>query len=111
VRARLLSISRHRMVERYRFQRSRERLTVLIGRWITPTPDPAEVAEVRDDVARAGRAIRRLDRRARELPGLRVAGGLSFAEIGEVMKMSETAARVATFRALRSVRAMLEETR
>jgi RNA polymerase sigma-70 factor, ECF subfamily len=105
----LLSIARHRVVDHYRAQRRREHLAVLLGRRPTPARDPAEVAELREDLARAERAIARLGRRARLLVGLRVAAQLSYAEIGEVMDISEAAARVATYRALRSVRAALEE--
>lgn len=105
----LLSIARNRVVDHYRARRRRERLAMLLGRRSTPSRDPAEVAELREDLARAGRAVARLDRRARALVGLRVAAQLSYAEIGEVMGMSETAARVATYRALRSVRVALEE--
>jgi RNA polymerase sigma factor (sigma-70 family) len=106
----LLSIARNRVIDHYRAHQRRQRLATLLGRGHSPTRDPAQVAELREDLARAGRAIARLDRRAQVLVGLRVAGQLSYAEIGEVTGMSEGAARVATYRALRAVRTVLEET-
>jgi RNA polymerase sigma factor (sigma-70 family) len=45
--------------------------------------------------------------RERELIGLRVAADLSYREVGELMGMSEPAAKVATHRALRRLRERL----
>lgn len=105
----LLSIARNRVVDHYRATTRRQRLAVLLGRQAAPIRDPAQVTEIRDELARAAAAVSRLDHRRRVLVGLRVAAGLSYAEIGEVMGMSETAARVATFRALERVREALKE--
>jgi RNA polymerase sigma-70 factor, ECF subfamily len=105
----LMSIARNRVVDHFRATRRRELLASFLRHRWTSSPDPSEVAEANDDLARAGRAIAKLDQRKRLLVGLRVASQLSYAEIGEVMGISETAARVATHRALRKVRATLEE--
>jgi RNA polymerase sigma-70 factor, ECF subfamily len=105
----LMSIARNRAVDHFRAERRSERLATLLRRNTTPLRDPAEVTEARDELARAAGAISRLDTRKRTLIGLRVGADLSYAEIGQVMGMSETAARVATFRALEIVRKALEE--
>jgi RNA polymerase sigma-70 factor, ECF subfamily len=60
-------------------------------------------AELREVVA----AMSRLPRRDRQLLGLRLAAGLSFAEIGTVTGMQEAAARVATHRALKRLRSLV----
>ncbi len=60
-------------------------------------------AELREAVA----AVRGLGRRDRELVALRCAGGLSYAEIADLLGISEDAARTATHRALLRVRAAL----
>jgi DNA-directed RNA polymerase specialized sigma24 family protein len=60
--------------------------------------------ELRDLLA----AMARMRPRDRQLVGLRVAGGLRYAEIAEVMHMKENAARIATQRAIAWVRAATE---
>ena len=60
-------------------------------------------AELREVIA----AMSRLPRRDRQLLGLRLAAGLSFAEIGTVTGMQEAAARVATHRALKRLRGLV----
>jgi RNA polymerase sigma-70 factor (ECF subfamily) len=73
-------------------------------------PDPEHVedaalhrAELREVIA----AMSRLPRRDRQLLGLRLAAGLSFAEISTVTGMQEAAARVATHRALKRLRSLV----
>ena len=67
-----------------------------------------------ETVARAGRTelVRRLHllpEPAREIAYLRVFGGLSFGEIGEILGISETRARVTYFRAKERIGKELEE--
>jgi len=60
----------------------------------------AQRAELRAVIA----AIAALPRRDRVLVGLRIAAGLSFADVGATLRISEQAAKIATHRALGRVR-------
>jgi RNA polymerase sigma-70 factor (ECF subfamily) len=60
-------------------------------------------AQLRDVIAAMGR----LSRRDRQLLGLRLAAGLSFAEIAAVTGMREAGARVAAHRALKRLRVLV----
>jgi DNA-directed RNA polymerase specialized sigma24 family protein len=62
---------------------------------------------VRGDLGSVCAAIESLNERDRQLVGLRVAAGLSYAEVAAVVNMREGAARMATHRALEHVRATL----
>jgi RNA polymerase sigma-70 factor (ECF subfamily) len=69
------------------------------------------VAEHRADIERVTIALAGFSDRERQLIGLRVAAGLSYREIAELMRASEAAAKVATHRALTKLRACLESSR
>jgi RNA polymerase sigma-70 factor (ECF subfamily) len=106
----LFRIARNAVVDEHRRRHRHIRLAArLLPHGRHPHRDPLDAVAQRDDVARAGEAISRLRPRDRELVGLRVGGQLSYAEIGGVMGMSETAAKVATHRALTVVRRALRD--
>ena len=105
----LFRIARNAVVDEHRRRNRRGRLVTLLGRRHEVQADPVDAVALRDEASRAGEAIARLRPRDRELVGLRVAGQRSYAEIAAVMGISETAAKVATHRALVSVRRALEE--
>jgi RNA polymerase sigma-70 factor (ECF subfamily) len=69
------------------------------------------VAALRAELRDVLQAVGRLGGRDRELLGLRVAAGLSYAEIAATVGTTEQAARTATHRALVRVRAALEGAR
>jgi RNA polymerase sigma-70 factor (ECF subfamily) len=73
--------------------------------------DVETVAAIRAELRDVLGALHGPRPRDRELVGMRVAAGLSYAEIAEVMGISEQAARTATHRALARVRETLEGTR
>ena len=76
--------------------------------WFRPEPEHVEdAALLRAELREVIAAISRLSRRDRQLLGLRLAAGLSFAEIGTVTGMQEAAARVATHRALKRLRSLV----
>ncbi len=82
--------------------RRRARWTALLmSVFVRPEAEvaPDDVALARDDVRIVLAAMRDLRPRERELVGLRIAGQMSYAEIGRVMGMSARAAEVATRRA------------
>ena len=64
-------------------------------------------AAIRDDVRAVNAALADLPERDRRLIGLRVAGGLSFADIGTVEGLTDDAAEAATRRALKRLRTAL----
>ncbi len=107
----LLGIAR-RVVSGHRRSRLRQRrLSERAQSCAEPVPTVHERAAVREELRRVTEAMAGLGRRDRTLVGLRVAAQLSYAEIAEVMHLSEGAARVATHRALRTLRARLEGSR
>jgi RNA polymerase sigma factor (sigma-70 family) len=65
-------------------------------------------AELRSELRSTLDAISRLSERERLLVGLRIAAGLSYAEVAAVTGMKENAARMATTRALNKVRHEVE---
>jgi RNA polymerase sigma-70 factor (ECF subfamily) len=109
VRRWLFRIARNAAVD---VQRRRRRGVLLVGRLgrgnghASPL-DVETVAALRDELRAAVAAVGALGPRDRELVSLRVAAGLSFAEIAAVVGMSEGAARTATHRALLRMRAAL----
>ncbi|HXA28203.1 MAG TPA: RNA polymerase sigma factor [Candidatus Angelobacter sp.] len=105
----LFRIARNAVVDEHRRRRRRVRLLDALVHDRQPDADPMVSVALRDEVSRAGGHIARLRPRDRELVGLRVAGQLSYAEIAEVVGINETAAKVATHRALKVVRAALQE--
>ena len=73
--------------------------------------DVETVASIRAELREVLHALGGMRRRDRELVGMRVAAGLSYAEIAETVGISEQAARTATHRALARVREGLEGAR
>jgi DNA-directed RNA polymerase specialized sigma24 family protein len=77
---------------------------------LLPRPDRTvenEVAE-RTQLRKTIAAVAELRPRDQELVALRVAGGLSFAEIGDIVGISADAAKMATRRAISQVRAIAD---
>jgi RNA polymerase sigma-70 factor, ECF subfamily len=109
VRTWLFRIARNAVIDQYRREGRRRSLLVRIGRHRQFSDSVEETAAVRSDVRAVCAALETLRERDRQLVGLRVAGGLSFAEVGEVLGMRESAAKMATHRALERVRAVLRE--
>lgn len=108
-RAWLLTIARNLCTDH---ERNRGRWRRLLSRWVerpSATGNVVEtVAEHRADIGRVTAALAGFRDRERQLIGLRVAADLSYWEIAEVLGISEAAAKVATHRALRKLRARLE---
>jgi len=107
-RAWLLTIARNLCADHHR---NRGRWRLLLSRLVqrpSATGNVETVAERRADIERVTTALAGFRQRERQLIGLRVAADLSYREIGEVLGISEAAARVATHRALTKLRARLE---
>jgi RNA polymerase sigma-70 factor (ECF subfamily) len=110
----LLRIARNAAIDAYR---RRGRRTALLdryfGRVVEADPDADVEAEVvlRDELRAVLAAMERLPPRDRQLVGLRLAAGLSFADIGVVLDISEHAATVATGRAVHRLRRLVEQPR
>jgi len=101
----IFRIARNAAVDQHRRRRRRSLLLGRLGG--VATVDVETVAALRAELRSALAAVGALGRRDRELVSLRVAAGLSFAEIAELVGISEQAARTATHRALQRVRAAL----
>ncbi len=109
VRRWMFRIARNAAIDHHRRGRRR---ALLLGRLSGTAPssiDVETVAGIRAELREVLGALRGLRRRDRELVGLRVAAGLSFAEIAEVVGGNEQAVRTATHRALARVRAAVQE--
>jgi RNA polymerase sigma factor (sigma-70 family) len=107
----LLGIAR-RVVSGHRRSRLRQqRLGERAQSALRHTRTVHEHVAVRDELRRVTEGIALLGRRDRTLVGLRAAAQLSYAEIAEVMHLTEGAARVATHRALQRLRSRLEASR
>ena len=105
----LISIARNCCID-YRRQHGRwQRLVDRLARFRESPLDVEVLAHHRSELERATTAILQLRTRERELIGLRVAADLSFREVATVLGMSEQAAKVATRRALRKLRSILED--
>jgi RNA polymerase sigma-70 factor (ECF subfamily) len=109
VRTWLFRIARNAVIDQYRREGRRRSLLARIGRDRQFPSSVEESAEQRNDLRSICAALERLRERDRQLVGLRVAGGLSFAEVAEVLGMREGAAKMATHRALERVRDLLRE--
>jgi RNA polymerase sigma-70 factor (ECF subfamily) len=107
VRPWLFRIARNAVIDQYRREGRRRSLLSRIGASREFPESVEDSVEVRSDLRSVIAAIDELRGRDRQLVGLRLAAGLSYAEIGLVMKMREGAARTATARALAHVRASL----
>lgn len=111
IRTWLFRIARNAVIDQYRREGRRRSLLTRIGH-AREFPDTVEErSEQRDDLRSVIDAVGSLRERERQLVGLRVAGGLSHAEIAAVMGMREGAARTAVHRALAHVRAVLRASR
>jgi RNA polymerase sigma factor (sigma-70 family) len=109
VRTWLFRIARNAVIDQYRREGRRRSLLTRIGR-DREFPDTVEEnVEQRFDLRSIVAAMETLRERDRQLVGLRVAGGLSYAEAGQVLGMREGAAKMATHRALERVRSRLRE--
>jgi RNA polymerase sigma-70 factor, ECF subfamily len=104
----LFRVARNAVIDHRRRARTRLRFLRSVRREQTAGGDVETVVQLRHDLRAVLAAVRRLKRRDRLLIGLRVAGGLSFAEIASITGMRENAARMATHRALRKVREIVE---
>jgi RNA polymerase sigma factor (sigma-70 family) len=110
VQAWLLRIARNEIIDR---ERRRKRRSLLLARFFSGESDIDHGADVehevvlRDELRRVLDVMKRLSARDRLLVGLRLAADLPYAEIGEVLGMSEHTATVATRRALQRLRAFL----
>ena len=98
----LFRIARNLAIDRSRRQK---RFLGLLPRLAQSGGETVEdTVEVRDELRRALDVLRQLSPRDRSIVGLRVAGDLSFAEIGVILKISEHAASMACRRSLKRVR-------
>ena len=109
VRTWLVSIARNCCVDRHR-QNGRWHLLFRHLQQSRDRPmDVEQFAHDRAELRRVNAAVGTLSSRDRELIGLRVAAELSYREVAEVLRISEQAAKVATFRALKKLRSKLED--
>ncbi len=110
IRTWLVRIARNCCIDFHRQHNRWRRLLERLQRSSIPG-DVETVVHNRSELARVNAAIAKLRPRERDLVGLRVAGGLSFRQIAEVMGISEQVAKVATHRALVKLRTQLEDGR
>ncbi len=109
VRTWLFRIARNAVIDQYRREGRRQSLIARIGR-DREFPETVEAnVEQRFDLRSVCAAMESLRERDRQLVGLRIAAGLSYAEVGRVVGMREGAAKMATLRALERVRARLAD--
>ena len=107
----LLRIARNEVID---LRRRRSRRSALLARFFGGESELDRSADVegevvlRDEFRQVVIAMRRLSARDRTLIGLRVAAGLPYTEIGQVVGISEHAATVATKRALQRLRRHVE---
>ena len=106
----LFRIARNAVIDQRRREGRRGTLLARLGagRGAVPARSVEDDVSDRDDLRRVLAALDHLGRRDRQLVGLRVAGGLSFAEVAAVCGIRENAARTATHRALQRVRAAMD---
>jgi RNA polymerase sigma factor (sigma-70 family) len=109
VRPWLFRIARNAVIDQYRREGRRRSLLARIGRDRHYPASVEDSAEQRSDLRSVCAAIDRLRERDRQLVGLRVAAGLSYAEVAAVLGMREGTAKMATHRALERVRTHLRE--
>jgi RNA polymerase sigma factor (sigma-70 family) len=105
----LFRIARNAVIDQYRREGRRRSLIARIGRDRQFPDSVEEDAETRFDLRAICAAMETLRERDRQLVGLRVAAGLSYADVGAIVGMRESAAKMATHRALERVRAKLRE--
>lgn len=103
----LISIARNLSLDHHRRHGRWRRLLEKQRNLPTEQRDVADLAEERSALRAVAAAMAGMRRRERELIGLRVAADLSYREVGELLGMSEPAAKVATHRALGRLRERL----
>lgn len=99
----LFTIAHRRVADHFR-RRSRRREVVLDEAVQPAVGGPEEAVLAAERRAEVAWAFRRLRADQQEILALRVLGGLSAVQVGEVLGKSEGAVRVAQHRALRSLR-------
>lgn len=104
----LLRIARNTVVSHWRSDARRGRLGRVLGARSSPALDVHEAVAIRADLRTVVLALSHLRPRDRTLIGLRAAQ-LTTAEVADFLNISENAAKVATHRALKALRAQLEE--
>ncbi len=78
--------------------------------WLTERDsDPERDALHGEAVSNLMRHLRQLSQRDQELLSLKFEGGLSYAEISSVLRLSEVNVRVSIFRALKRLRSLMQE--
>lgn len=94
----------------FEFARNRARIVASVdGDRATIERGPEEHAVANDEAAAVRRAFDRLDADERELLELRVQGGLSSEEVGQLLGKQPGAVRMAQARALHRLRTIVEE--
>jgi RNA polymerase sigma factor (sigma-70 family) len=106
-RAWLYSIARNLTTDHHRRHATWRRVLERQRRDAPEQRDVESVAEARSRLREVAAAMAGLRTRERELIGLRVAADLSYREMGELLGLSEAAAKVATHRALHRLRERL----
>ncbi len=109
IRTWLVSIARNCCIDRHR---QNGRWHILFRHLQQSRDRPMDVEGLvhdRAELRRVSAAVATLSGRDRELIGLRVAADLSYREVADVLGLSEQAAKVATFRALKKLRSKLED--
>lgn len=107
VRRWMFRIARNAVMDVHRRRRRRALLLGRLGGNGAAPADVETVAGVRAELREVLDAVGGLGSRDRELLGLRVAAGMSYAEVATTVGITEDAARTATHRALARVRAAL----
>jgi RNA polymerase sigma-70 factor (ECF subfamily) len=108
-RAWLFAIARNLCADHHRRHGRWRRILARLTDRPPPGTDVEAVAERRVDLVRVMAALATFRERERQFIGLRAAAGLSYREIAEVLRISESAAKVGTHRALAKLRARLED--
>lgn len=110
-RAWLVAVARNLVIDRSRRARSERAAVERVGRLAEPAAvaDPAAEAEVARDVAAVDRAIASLAEDQRVLLSLQVMGGLTSAEIGELLGVPAGTVRYRLNQVRRQLRAALEK--
>jgi RNA polymerase sigma-70 factor, ECF subfamily len=103
----LISIARNLSTDHHRRHGRWRRLVERQRRLVAEQRDVESLAEERSQLRAVAAAMAGMRRRERELIGLRVAADLSYREVGELLGISEPAAKVATHRALGRLRERL----
>ncbi len=106
-RAWLFAIARSRAMDFYRKQRRELPLDTV--ELLSPDPEPLTVAIHQEEVERMRRRISTLPEAEQELLWLRFVAGLSFAEIGAILKRSEGSAKKALYRLLNRLGEQVED--